>query len=222
MSDWERERQARQLAYQQAAAPLIAALRDAGVDPTDFGRFVNRPVAGVLEPSHFDQVKALPVLIEWLPRIGNEDVKQSIVRHLKTRAARPVAAQPLLDEFHSAGDPYYKCAIGDTLAFICDKTHYDQIFELAADRSHSFGRAPLVDMLWRLKSNQAEELLTNSLDDPDVARFAMSALRRLIGNAQSRPLIEPLVHHPHEHIQQAAKDHLRRIDKSLSSTKNQQ
>jgi HEAT repeats len=220
MGDWERQRQERHAAYQRDAAPVIAALTDAGIDPTDFGRFVNRPVPGVLEPSHFDHVRALPILLQWLPRIANEHVKESIVRHLRTKAAKPVAAEALLTEFHRAQGPNYKWVIADVLQYVCDKRHYPQIMELATDRRHGIGRAPLVGMLWRVKTAQADDLLVEALSDPDVARVAMSALRRRIGNAPARPLIEPLINHPHEHVRQAAADYLRRIDKSLTKSKN--
>jgi hypothetical protein len=220
MEEWERRRQERAAAYQRDAAPLIAALAHAGVDPADFGRFVNRPVPGVLRPSHLDEAAALPILLEWLPRIGNEHVKESIVRHLKTKAAKPIAAETLLQEFRRTQNPNYKWVIADVLQHVCDKTHFPQVVELAADRCHGIGRTPLVDMLWRVKTPQADEILAEAINDPDAARCAMSALRRRLGNAAARPLIEPLTGHAHDHVRQAARDHLRRIDKSMAEPGN--
>jgi hypothetical protein len=219
MDEWERRRHERAAAYQRDAAPLIAALTRAGVDPTDFGRFVNRPIPGVLRPSQFDGAAALPILLRWLPRIGNEQVKESVVRHLRTKAAKPIAAEALLQEFRRAQDPNYKWVIADVLQFVCDKSHFPQLVELAAGRRHGIGRAPLVDMLWRVKTAQADEILAEAVNDPDAARSAMSALRRRLGNAAARPLIEPLLGHAHDHVRLAARDHLRRIDKSLAEPK---
>jgi hypothetical protein len=220
ITEWERHRQERRAAYQRDVAPLIAALADAGIDPTDFDRFVNRPVPGVLEPTHFDEVRALPILLQWLPHIDNEHVKESIIRHLRTKAAQPVAVEALLNEFRQGRDSGYKWVVADVLQYACDARHFPQIVALAADHHHGTARAPLVDMLWRVKTPDAGGILAEALDDPDVARVAMSALRRRIGNAQARPLIEPLTTHPHERVRQAAKDYLRRIDKSLTKSKS--
>jgi hypothetical protein len=48
---------------------LKADLEAHGVDPSDLGRFVNRVVPGIIEPSTFDAERATPVLLEWLPRL---------------------------------------------------------------------------------------------------------------------------------------------------------
>jgi hypothetical protein len=58
----------RKTAWERDGTPVKAALAAAGIDPADFGRLVNRPFPGVLEPSRFDTDKAVPVLLEWLPK----------------------------------------------------------------------------------------------------------------------------------------------------------
>jgi hypothetical protein len=75
----ERRRHDRKIACERDGAPVKAALAAAGIDPADFGRFVNRPFPGVLEPSRFDAEKTVPVLLEWLSKIASEYVKESIV-----------------------------------------------------------------------------------------------------------------------------------------------
>ena len=62
-----------------------------------FGKFVNRPYAGVLEPARFDAAAATPILLRWLPEIQQAGVKEAIVRHLETKAARDVATDALID-----------------------------------------------------------------------------------------------------------------------------
>lgn len=193
--------------------PLRQALADAGIDPADFGRFVNCAVAGVIEPSRFDQDQAVPILLEWLPRIGNENVKESAVRHLKTRAARRIATPPLIREFTQGKDQSYKWAVADTLSYVADKNQYDDLAELAADPRHGSARQMLVGMLWRVKTPHAEEILLSSVDDPDVALHAMIALRRKLGNTAARPCIEPLTDHPDQRVRAAARDNLRKIDR---------
>jgi hypothetical protein len=65
------------------------ALRQAGVDPTDLGRFVNRPNPNLrgLEPETFDTAAARPVLLEWLPRLTNPRVRSTIAARLRQAVA---------------------------------------------------------------------------------------------------------------------------------------
>jgi HEAT repeat protein len=212
--DWELRRQVRLTSYQRDAAPLLGALADAGIDTADFGRFVNRPFPGVIEPSRFDRERAVPILLEWLPRIANENVKESAVRHLKATAARSIATQPLIGEFNGASDPAYKWAVAETLCYVADKSQYGELAELAADPRHGSARQMLVGMLWRVKTPRAAEILLSSVDDPDVALQAMSALRRKLGNTAARSHIEPLAGHPDQRVRAAARNHLRKIDRS--------
>lgn len=214
----EQRRHAKVAAFARDAAPFKQALLQAGVDPTDFGRFVNRVVPGVIEPSTFDSDAATPVLLAWLPRITNRDVKGSIVAHLKTRAAKRIATPALIHEFLHSDNLGYKWQVGDTLQYVAHHSQFAELVELAADPSHGPARQMLVDMLWRVKTPRADQVLFDSLADPDVALAAQSALRRRLGNAQARPHIEPLLDHPAEYVRKAARIHLRRIDRYLART----
>jgi hypothetical protein len=59
---------------------IRAALRAVGVDPTDLARFVNQPHPGIpgFEPEQFDSPAALPVLLEWLPRVEAPAVRDTL------------------------------------------------------------------------------------------------------------------------------------------------
>lgn len=200
------------------ADALTADLRAHGVDPADFGRFVNRAVPGVIEPSTFDAERATPVLLTWLPRV-EERLKPAIVGHLRTRAARGVAAGPLLHEFRTASDDNLRWQIGDVLQTVATPDHYEEIVELAGRREYGMGRQMLVDMLWRIKTDAARATLVASLDDPDVALHAGSALRRAIGNESALAHIEPLLDHPDERVAGAARTNAKRARKALKTTK---
>lgn len=213
VDEWERQARERHAEYRRDVAPLKEALVAAGVDPTDFGLFVNRPIPGILRPSRFDGVAAMPILLDWLPRVTNEDVKRNIVWHLKIKEAKVVAVDALIVEFLKTQTPHFKWIIADVISYLCDRRHFGQLVRLAADPGHSMGRAPLVAILWRVKTPEADEVIVGALSDPDTARSAMSAARRRFGNEAARPMIEQLLSHPHEYIGPAAKDHLRRIDK---------
>jgi HEAT repeat protein len=204
------------LDYDRDITPVKDALTAAGIDPTDISRFVNRVVPGVIAPSHFDGPAAVPVLLQWLPRISNEMVKDTIVRRLRTPAAKKVAVDALLAEFTSAHNDGYKWVVGDALAYVADAHSYPDLVELAADRRHGKGRQMLIDMLWRVKTDRADEVLLAALTDPDVTLQAVSALRRRLGNEAARPHIAGLTDHADPHVRDAARRHLKRVDKHLS------
>jgi hypothetical protein len=86
VDEWERNRRAAIAEFRTSFEPLRRDLMAAGIDPSDFGRFVGRVVPGLIEPSGFDEDRAVPLLLKWLPRVENKDVRECIVRHLDTRA----------------------------------------------------------------------------------------------------------------------------------------
>lgn len=201
-------------AYERDAGPVLAALADAGIDTRDFSRFVNRQAPGIIEPSHFDSEKAAPILLDWLPRVSNEKVRETIVRRLKVKTADSRVADALIEEFRRPGTAGYKWVVADTLAFTCSNQQFDVLTALAADHGNGYARGPLVAMLWRVKTEQADRVLQDAISDPDVALQAMAALRRRLGSEKARPLIAPLAGHNHERVAYAARLQLRRIDKA--------
>lgn len=212
----ERDRASRERSahFKEAAAPLLRDLAHAGIDTTDFARFVNRPFPGVIEPSYFDAVAAAPILLRWLPLIDHAGVKETIVRRLKTKAARGIATDALAAEFRAADDNL-RWVIGDTLQAVATKDQYPALVELAADAHYGHGRAQLFDVLWRVKTDEALEILSRSLEDPDVALVAGSALRRRIGNDEARAKLAPLTTHPNERVARAARENLKRAERAL-------
>jgi HEAT repeat protein len=216
--DNQRNARTADLADHEHDAKLVkAALAAAGIDTRDFGRFVNRPVPGVIEPAQFDAVRAMPILLEWLPRVSNEKLRETMVRHLAIKTKDGSAAQALIAEFRRPGSANHKWVVADTLAFACDKRHFHAITGLAADTSHGAARQPLVGMLWRIKTPAADQILVHGVSDPDIALAAMSALRRRLGNDTARQHLLPLLHHPDQQVRSAASQQLRRIDKQLAS-----
>jgi hypothetical protein len=199
--------------YEHDAQPVKAALAAAGIETRDFGRFVNRPVPGVIEPADFDAVRALPVLLEWLPRVSNEQVREAIVRHLAVKTGNSQPADTLIEEYRRPGSANHKWAVADALAFACTSQHFAAITGLAADSSQGISRQPLIAMLWRVKTPAADQVLLDALGCPDTALAAMSALRRRLGSTQARQHISPLLSHPDQRVRRAARQQLQRIDK---------
>jgi len=215
MAEKEAQREARHRAFLAAASPLLRDLESAGIATADFGVFVNRVVPGVLDPSTFDAGAATPILIEWLPRMTDPRVKETIVRHLKNSAAKGVAVDVLVSEFRAPdSSDDYRWVIGDTLSYVARREDLATVADLAMDRSYGMGRQLLVEQLWRVKSQEVEEFLRNAITDPTVARAAGTALRRMVGNDEAEQLFRAHVEADDEQVSSAARDHLKRIERA--------
>jgi hypothetical protein len=85
--------------FVEAAAPLLAALKERGLPTEGFGVFRTKKGDSVLGAAPaFDYERSVPVLLEWLPQIDDPHVKEAIVRSLATRHARGVATPILIQE----------------------------------------------------------------------------------------------------------------------------
>jgi hypothetical protein len=194
------------------------ALREAGVDPTDLGRFVNRPNPALhgLEPETFDAKAAYPVLLQWLPRVQSPSLKSTIAARLRQAGKSAVTARALIAAYKTETNPEARWQLGDAISRTAPPAELEQIVDLAADRTAGTGRQMLVDALWRVKSDRARQLMVKLSEDPDVCLHAMSALRRAFGNEKARPLIAPLVEHEDERVRDFAAHTLKKIDKALA------
>jgi HEAT repeat protein len=186
-----------------------SALLSAGVDPTDLGRFVNRPNPALpgFEPEQFDARRALPVLNDWLPRVNSRAVRETLARRIAQAGKKSDSARVILDAYRGA--PAW--ALADALARTMTRDEHDEVVELAADTGAGRERQMLVYALWRVKTERARSVLLTSLTDPDVARHAITALRRAVGNEEARAHLELLQDHPNDAVRNAARDGLKRI-----------
>src|SRR5258706_10145108 len=75
------------------AQPLVAQLTGRGFDVKTPADLFNK---------RMNYRAAIPMLIEWLPRISNSDVKADVVRALSVKWAKPAAIPVLLKEFERA------------------------------------------------------------------------------------------------------------------------
>jgi hypothetical protein len=206
------QREAHERAFRAAAEPLLRDLEAAGINTRDFGRFVNRPVPGVLEPSVFDEQAATPILVSWLPRMTDPRVKETIVRHLKNPAAKGVAVDVLVSEFRAeTSTDDYRWVIGDVLSYVATREDLPTVVALAMDVRYGIGRQPLVEQFWRVKTPDVERFLKNAIADPTVARTAGTALRRIVGNDDAKRLLLEHADAKDKLVASAAQEHLKRI-----------
>jgi HEAT repeat protein len=156
--------------------PVLAALAAAG--------FAARSLAD-LRHSGGPYRGAIPVLLEWLPKVTDRKVKEEIVRALSVPWAKPVAAQAMIEEFRHVDaslDPTgtgLRWTIGNALDVLADDSCFDELVELAQDRRFGRARQMIVLALGRSKNPAAAEVLLGLVDDPDVDGHAVKALGRL-------------------------------------------
>jgi hypothetical protein len=185
-----------------------AALRDAGVDPTDLARFVNAPNPAIrgLEPSTFDSRRAYSVLLEWLPRVQARPVVDTLASRIRENGTRRESAPALIAKYRE--QPTWQ--LGDAIARTMTPAEHGDLVELCADASAGHERQMLVYALWRIKTDEARSLIRDLVRDPSVAKHAMYSARRAFGNDEARALTEPLVDDPE--VGGDAEHALKRID----------
>ena len=167
---------------------------------------VNRPI---------DYQIAIPLLLKWLPQVGNLAVKETLVRALTVKWAKPVAAQPLIEEFRKAPDTSelgLKWAIANALSEVADASVFDDIVGLLRDVRHGRAREMLAVALGNMKEPRAVSVLVELLDDEQVAGHAVTALRK-IAPPQARSAIERFIDHPKTWVRNEARRALAKIDK---------
>lgn len=204
--DRERFRQRRIQQNIRDAAPVVAELSAAGF-----------PVEWVADLFNLrlDYKDAIPILLRWLPKVTNDDVKQDIVRALSVKWAKSWAARPLLEEFRVAQDPIgmgLKWAIANALEVVADDSVFDEIVELVRDKQHGRAREMLAMALGNMRDPRAVDVLIQLLDDDEVAAHAIAGIKKLKA-ARARPYVELLLNHPKPLVRAEARRTLSKLDK---------
>lgn len=198
-------------AAHKAAEPVEADLRSLGVDLDSLDDLVSAPVGEYRE--------AISALIDWLPRVDNAAVKETIVRALTVKEAKPQAAQVLLDEFVAADNSEglgLRWAIGNALSVVADESVMEDIESLVRDRNYGRAREMLAVALGNIGSSDAVDVLVDLLSDEEVAGHAVVALRKL-APPSARAALEPFIDHPKTWIRNEAKKAIAKIDKKASA-----
>lgn len=206
----ERERLAAIACNKVDAAPVVDALHAADFAVDSIAELFSRKL---------DYRDAIPLLVEWLPRVSNRDVKEDIVRALSVKWAKRTAAAPLLvAEFERAEDPTgagLRWAIGNALEVLASDEIADDMIRLATDRNYGRAREMVVVGLGKLKDARVLDVLVNLLTDEDVVGHAVMALGKLRAKV-ARLRIVSLLSHPKPWVRIEAKRALARIDSHRS------
>jgi hypothetical protein len=196
-------------ATRRASEPVLADLAAAGFRLEAISDLFN---------TDCDYRPAIPLLLEWVPRVSHPWTKELIIRALSVPAAKPVAAPLLIDEFRRA-PPHevsgLKWAIGNALSVVADDSVFEHLAALVTDKGHGKAREMLAIALGNMKDPRAVDLLIRLLGDEGVAGHAVVALGKLRA-IRARPLVARFLEHPKSWIRRAAKQALAKIDKAAS------
>lgn len=164
--------------------------------------------------------RAVPILLEWLPKVTSMDVKEDIVRALSVRWARPAAALPLVEEFRRADDyrgAALKWAIANALSVVADDRVFEAVADLARDRRHGKAREMLAFALGNMVNERAVDVLIELLSDEETAGHAIMALGRLKA-ARAKEKIAEFRNHDKAWIRRETHKALRNIERGGSET----
>jgi len=161
--------------------------------------------------------RAVPVLLDYLPRVQNKGIKEGIVRALTVKEARGKADKALVSEFRSlpAEQQYFslKWAIGNALSVVATDAVFDELVELVRDKRHGRAREMLAVALGNMKNPAVVDVLIELLGDEEVAGHAIMALGKLKAE-KARPFIERFLEHPKAWVRREAKKALAKLDKA--------
>ena len=205
MEEWEEQKERNRREYQEAAAPMLWELAEAGFPVDSLDVFINTAI---------DYKRVVPILMHWLSRMDDRWVKESIVRSLTTRWARPAAAPLLIDEYRRTQDEHLKWAIGNALSVVADDSAFDDLVELVRDKSHGRAREMLAVAIANMKNPSAVDVLIELLDDEEIAGHALSAIRKLGKRAiKARPHIDRFLSHPKAWVRKEAQRAIAKMGK---------
>ena len=153
---------------------IVAELREAGFDVDS---------AYALRERYSSYRDAVPVLVRWLPRVRDRDLKEMLLRNLATRSAR-AALPAVIEDFRTMDTSadrtgwQLRWAAGNAIEVLWDDMWFDALVELATDPAYGRGREMVVRGLAKSKRPEAGAVLVSLLDDEDVRVAAVIALRK--------------------------------------------
>jgi hypothetical protein len=133
---------------------------------------------------------ALPVLLRWLPKVDNPDIKDEIVRCLSVPWLGNAGTAVFIEEFRKSAplNEMVAWTIGNALSIVDVRGFENQIIELCRNPTYGMTRQMLVLGLGRFHDAGAEDTALELLKDESVKLHAVIAL----GKMKSRRAIPEL------------------------------
>jgi hypothetical protein len=204
--------------YEESAHELLADLAAAGYGGIE-------KVGDLRRRGTADYRAAVPILLEWLPRVSYLMLSEDIVRTLSVSFAKRLAAPEFLRLFRdpphledplrpATSEPpkeHLRWIIGNGLSIFAEPFLADELIELSLDRRFGHARYQIVSALPKTKDKKVAGILMGLLDDPTVRAAAIDALGKM-KFTPARTSIETLLEDPDKNIRDQAKKALKRID----------
>jgi len=193
-------------------AGLLAELVSAGFHVETVADLFNRKM---------DYKLAIPILLSWLPKISDSNLKEDVVRALTVSWAKPSAAYPLVQELRQAVDSrseQLKWTIANALSVVADDSVFDDIVQLVQDNRYGKSREMLALALGNMANPQAVKILSALLPDEQIVGHVVMALGTL-GADDARSAIEQLASHSKPWIRKEVQSALAKIRLNVRGTK---
>ena len=164
---------------------------------------------------------AISILLDWLPRIHNYDVKSEIVRALSVPWAKPDAAPAMIREFLAAepSQDSYKWIVGNGLSVVADDSVANDVIQLVSDPRHGKARQMLAIALGDMRDPRVLRVLVGLLDDSQIRGHAIIGLRKL-GATAAKPYLERFLKDPETWIRNEAKKAITKIERAALKRTN--
>lgn len=191
--------------YRRAAEPILLELAASGFKVQSLGE---------LRHSGTEYPAAIPILLRWLPKVENAQVKEDLVRTLSVPWAAPEAVPVLISEFQKSDDQPHdglRWAIANGLAVTADDAVFDQLVALVTDRKYGKEREMLALALGNCHDPRAVDVLIALLTDEQVVGHAVMAIGKLKPRA-ARSHVQELLKHPKDWVRAEATKALAAID----------
>lgn len=156
---------------------------------------------------------AIPVLLNLLQEgIEHIGIKEGIVRALAVKEAIGKASPVLIAEYNRTpkDKTLLRWAIGNTIYTTITENDVESILPIVQDKTKGMSRQMFVAALGKVKSEKAENVLINLLDDEEVTPHALEALGRM-KSSKAREKITMLTNHPKALIRKEALKALKKV-----------
>jgi HEAT repeat protein len=181
---------------------VLNTLRNAGLHIEDIHEFVNGSTPA----------EAVPLLIELLPLLDDNAIKEGVVRALGDKVARGAAARPLMAELRRLRStmPMLRWTIANSLVEVVEPSDFDEIRSFVGDESLGKAREMLVVALAKTNHPNAVTELARLTHDEALAGHIVMAVGDLRA-AQMRPFVEQQLNSDKAWVRKEAKKALRRL-----------
>ncbi|WP_432015298.1 HEAT repeat domain-containing protein [Streptomyces cucumeris] len=205
----------RQRLYAESAVGLLGDLAESGFPVASVGELREWPIK---------YQAAVPVLVDWLPRVSYLPLVEDIVRTLSVPFAKKQALPTLLKFFRippsvedpmrpassEPGEEHLRWVVGNALGVFAAPAIADELIELALSREFGGARGQIVLSLPRVKDDRVPGVLVSLLDDPTVAPSVIEALGKM-KFVDARDRVRDLLDAPDKNVRDQAKKALKRM-----------